>query len=203
MGFEKIPADLSMSLGTFGISPLNFSSFYTIFSNYGKKLSPILVRKVVTKEGSEKNYTAKEEVVTSPSQAYLTVSILRDVVRKGTGRRAAVEGIELAGKTGTTNEYKDAWFCGFSPDIQSVVWYGKDNNRAMHKETGGKAAGSVFASFFKEYLKIHPETKRVFDIPNDVRVLKSKNSTEYFTPISKPPKNGAHESSSSSEELLF
>lgn len=203
MGFENIPADLSMSLGTFGISPLNFSGFYTIFSNYGKKLNPILVKTVITKEGDEKNYTAKEEVVTAPSQAFLTVSILRDVVRKGTGRRARVEGIELAGKTGTTNEYKDAWFCGFSPEIQTIVWYGKDNNRPMYKETGGKAAGSVFASFFKEYLKIHPETKRVFDIPKDVRVLKSKNSTEYFTPISKPPKRASQESSSPNEELLF
>jgi penicillin-binding protein 1A len=87
MGFEKIPADLSIALGTFGISPLNFSGFYTIFSNYGKKLHPILVRKVITKEGVEKNYTAKEEIVTAPSQAFLTVSILRDVVKKGQEER--------------------------------------------------------------------------------------------------------------------
>lgn len=203
MGFENIPADLSMSLGTFGISPLQFSGFYTIFSNYGKKLDPILVRRVVTKEGDEKTYTAKESVVTTPAQAYLTISILRDVVRKGTGRRAAVEGIELAGKTGTTNEYKDAWFCGFSPEIEAIVWFGKDNNKPMYKETGGKAAGPAFANFYREYLKIHPETKRVFDIPKEVRVMKSKSGTEYFTPISKPPKNSSHESSGSDEELLF
>jgi penicillin-binding protein 1A len=203
MGFEKIPADLSMSLGTFGISPLQFSGFYTIFSNYGKKLDPILVKRVVTKEGDEKTYTAKESFVTKPSQAYLTLSILRDVVRKGTGRKAAVKGIELAGKTGTTNEYKDAWFCGFSPEIETIVWFGKDNNKPMYKETGGKAAGPVFANFYKEYIKIHPETKRVFDIPKDVRVIKSKNGTEYFTPISKPPKSSAVESSNSNDKLLF
>jgi len=203
MGFEKVPADLSIALGTFGISPLNFSEFYTIFSNYGKKLHPILVKKVITKEGVEKNYTAKEEIVTAPSQAFLTVSILRDVVKKGTGRRARVEGIELAGKTGTTNDYKDAWFCGFSPEIEALVWYGKDNNKPMAKETGGKAAGSVFGAFFKEYLTIHPETKRVFDVPSDVRVVKTKSGTEYFTPISKPPKNGGQTSSSANEKLLF
>ena len=203
MGFKNIPADLSMSLGTFGISPLDFSGFYTIFSNYGKKLDPILVRRVVTKEGEEKTYTAKESVVTLPSQAYLTISILRDVVRHGTGRRAAVEGIELAGKTGTTNDYKDAWFCGFSPEIETIVWFGKDDNKPMYKETGGKAAGPVFANFYKEYLKIHPETQRVFDIPKKVRVMKSKSGTEYFTPISKPPKNSSHESSGTDEELLF
>ena len=202
MGFKKIPADLSMSLGTFGISPLNFSGFYTIFSNHGKKLNPILVKSVVTKEGKKKDYTAKESVVTSPSQSFLTVSILRDVVKSGTGRRAKVEGIELAGKTGTTNDYKDAWFCGFSPEVECLVWYGKDNNKPMYKETGGKAAGSVFGAFFKEYVKIHPETKRVFDVPKDVRVLRSKNSVEYFTPVSKPPKNSSS-SSSQEEKLLF
>jgi len=203
MGFKNIPADLSMSLGTFGISPLEFSGFYTIFSNYGKKLDPILVRRVVTKEGDEKTYTAKESVVTKPEQAYLTISILRDVVRHGTGRKAAVKGIELAGKTGTTNEYKDAWFCGFSPELETLVWFGKDNNKPMYKETGGKAAGPVFANFYREYLKIHPETKRVFDIPKEVRVMKSKNGTEYFTPISKPPKNSSHESSGTDDKLLF
>jgi penicillin-binding protein 1A len=203
MGFKKIPADLSISLGTFGISPLDFSEFYTIFSNYGKKLHPILVRKVMTKEGVEKNYTAKEEIVTPASQAFLTVSILRDVVKHGTGRRARVKGIELAGKTGTTNDYKDAWFCGFSPEVEALVWYGKDNNKPMAKETGGKAAGSVFGAFFKEYLTIHPETKRVFDVPDDVRVMKTKATTEYFTPISKPPQNGRQNSSSADEKLLF
>ncbi len=203
MGFENVPADLSISLGTFGISPLRFSGFYTIFSNYGKKLEPILVKKVITAQGDEKTYTAKEEILVEPSQAYLLTSILKDVVKKGTGRRARVEGIELAGKTGTTNDYKDAWFCGYSPEIQTIVWFGKDDNRPMYKETGGRAAAPVFANFYKEYLKIHPETKRVFDIPKKVRVVKVKNQTEYFTPISKPPKNDIQQSSSPQEELLF
>ncbi len=203
IGFENVPADLSISLGTFGISPLKFSGFYTIFSNYGKKLEPILVKKVITAQGDEKTYTAKEEILVEPSQTYLLTSILKDVVKKGTGRRARVEGIELAGKTGTTNDYKDAWFCGYSPEIQTIVWFGKDDNRPMYKETGGKAAAPVFANFYKEYLKIHPETKRVFDIPKKVRVVKVKNQTEYFTPISKPPKNDIQQSSSPQEELLF
>ncbi|MCH9814521.1 MAG: PBP1A family penicillin-binding protein [Epsilonproteobacteria bacterium] len=203
MAFEKVPADLSIALGTFGISPLKFSSFYTIFSNHGTKVDPILVKSVITKEGDEKHYSARHEEVTSPAQAYLTTSILRDVVRKGTGRKAFVEGIELAGKTGTTNDYKDAWFCGFSPEIQSVIWFGKDNNKPMYHETGGGAAGPVFAHFYKEYLKIHPETKRVFDIPEEVRVMKVKNRTEYFTPISKPPKNSLETTTNSEEKLLF
>ena len=203
MGFENVPADLSISLGTFGMSPLRFSGYYTIFSNYGKKRDPILVKKVITGQGDEKSYSAKEEVIASPEQTYLTTSILRDVVRAGTGRKAAVKGIELAGKTGTTNEYRDAWFCGYSPQIQSIVWFGKDDNKPMFKETGGKAAAPVFANFYKEYIKIHPETKRVFDIPDKVRVVKVKNKTEYFTPISKPPKDEVGQSGNQGGELLF
>jgi penicillin-binding protein 1A len=203
MGFRNVPADLSIALGTFGISPLEFSGYYTIFSNYGKKLEPILVQKVVDRDGNEKSFTREEIVIMPPAQAYLGVSILRDVVRRGTGRKAAVKGIELAGKTGTTNDYKDAWFCGFSPEIEAIVWFGKDNNRAMHKESGGKTAGPVFARFFKEYIKIHPETKRVFSIPKGVRSVKVKNKTEYFTSTSKPPKNREQESSTSNGELLF
>ncbi len=203
MGFKNIPADLSMSLGTFGISPLEFSGFYTIFSNYGKKLDPILVKKVITGQGEEKSYTAKESAVVLSEQSYLTTSILKDVVIKGTGRNAKVKGIELAGKTGTTNEYRDAWFCGYSPQIQTLVWFGKDDNKPMYKESGGRAAAPVFASFYKEYLSIHPETKRVFDIPKKVRVVKVKNKTEYFTPISKPPKNGSKQGVDPTQELLF
>ncbi len=203
MGFKNIPADLSMSLGTFGISVLDFSGFYTIFSNYGKKLDPILVKKVVTGQGDEKSYTAKKSEVVLPSQSFLTTSILRDVVVKGTGTNAKVKGIELAGKTGTTNEYKDAWFCGYSPQIQTLVWFGKDDNRPMYKESGGKASAPVFASFYREYLKIHPETKRVFDIPKKVRVVKVKNKTEYFTIISKPPKNGSEQGTTPEDKLLF
>lgn len=203
MGFENVQADLSISLGTFGISPLEFSGFYTIFSNYGVKKDPILVNKVRTKEGDEKLYTAKETKIAIPEQTYLTTTILRDVVNRGTGTKAKVEGIELAGKTGTTNDYKDAWFCGYSPEVEAIVWFGKDDNKPMYKESGGKAAAPVVGAFFESYLTMHPETRRVFQVPENVRVLRSKNGIEYFTPISKPPQNSPTESSTSNGELLF
>ncbi len=62
-------------------------------------------------------------------------SILKDVVERGTGRNAKVEGIELAGKTGTTNDYIDAWFSGYSPSITTVIWFGRDNNRPIGKRS--------------------------------------------------------------------
>ena len=203
MGFKNVPNDLSISLGTFGISPLEMSSMYTIFSNYGTRLTPILVKSVVDYQGQEKVYEAKAQKVTKPEQAFLTTTILEDVIKKGTGRRARVKGLALAGKTGTTNEYKDAWFCGFSPEIEAIVWYGKDDNKPMYKETGGKAAAPAFAYFFREYLSLHPETKTEFDIPKGVRVVRGKHGTDYFTTISKPPKEIENVSSGTENKLLF
>ena len=203
MGFEKVPNDLSISLGTFGISPLQMSSFYSIFANEGTKVTPILVKSIVNYTGEEQLFEAKTQKVTKPEQAFLVTSILRDVIKKGTGRRAKVKGLELAGKTGTTNDYKDAWFCGYSPEIETIVWYGKDNNKAMYKETGGKAAAPAFSYFFKEYLALHPETKVSFDIPKGVHVIKGKRRTDYFTKISKPPKEAQTIPQSSNNELLF
>jgi penicillin-binding protein 1A len=204
MGFEGLQKDLSISLGTFGISPLNFAGKYTIFSNYGTMVKPKLTKKLVDKDGKVRILEPIEYQITEPKQAFLTITILEDVVKRGTATRAKVEGIETAGKTGTTNEYKDAWFCGFTPEITVITWFGKDNNKPMYKETGGKAAGPSFANFVKGYLKLHPETKRKFDIPEGVRVVKINGKDEYFTDISQPPNNSVESDSEvGEEELLF
>lgn len=203
MGFENVPSDLSIALGTFGISPMEMSGAYTIFANSGTKLEPILVKSVVDYKGNEKVCEAKSKPVTKPEQAFLMTAILQDVIKKGTGRRAAVKGLALAGKTGTTNDYKDAWFCGYSPEIEAIVWYGKDNNKPMYKETGGKAAAPAFAHFFREYLALHPETKVAFDIPKGVRAVKGKRGTDYFTEISKPPREAQSLPQSGNGKLLF
>ena len=204
MGFEGLKKDLSLSLGTFGISVLDFAGKYTLFSNYGTILKPKIVSTIIDKDGNEKKVETIKLMITQPKQAYLMISILKDVVKRGTARRAKVEGVETAGKTGTTNKYKDAWFCGFSPDIEVLTWYGKDNNKPMYKETGGKAAGPAFSHFIKGYLELHPEAKRKFDIPDNVRVVKIHGKDEYFTDISQPPNDSVGEESSTDiEKLLF
>jgi len=204
MGFKNMPADLSISLGTFSISPLAFAESWSILANGGRKVKPLLVKKVVSSDGGVKIYQSEEENITTSQQAFLVTSILKDVVRRGTGRRARVEGIEVAGKTGTTNGYKDAWFCGYSPEIETVVWFGNDNNQEMARETGGKAAGPAFAEFYREYIKLHPETKREFDIPEGVRVVKmTAKQSEYFTDISAPPNDAKSASEELEQELLF
>lgn len=189
IGLEEIPYDLSIALGSFGISPLEFSGFYSIFSNYGEKVEPILIKKISNRFGNERVYETQRKKVTSPEQAYLMIDILKKVVKRGTGRNARIKDLEIAGKTGTTNNNIDAWFCGFSPDIEVIVWYGNDDNTPMkRRETGGRAAAPAFRYFFERYLKLHPETTREFKKPKDVKEIKIDGKLRYFTDISQPPK---------------
>ena len=193
-GFEDIPYDLSISLGTFGISPLDFSGFYSMFPNYGVKVEPRLIKRIVNRFGDETIYESAKKRVINEEQAFLMVDILRTTVERGTGRRARVAGIETAGKTGTTNSNVDAWFCGFTPEIEVLAWYGNDDNSPMQKyETGGRVAGPAFSNFVKGYINIYPQTKRKFTPPDGVTMRKINGKREYFTKISPLPKTNSLE----------
>lgn len=193
-GFKNLSMDLSIALGTFGISPLEFSSFYSMFPNYGVKVEPLLVKKVVNRYGEERVYESKNTEITSPKQSFLMLDMLKEVVNRGTGRNAQVAGIEIAGKTGTTNNNVDAWFCGFSPDIEVLTWYGNDNNTPMQRsETGGRAAAPAFKHFMSKYLELHPETTRKFSMPEGVSARKIDGVMEYFTDVSPLPKSSNKE----------
>jgi len=188
-GFEDLPMDLSLSLGSLGISPYDFAGFYSIFSNYGVKVKPRLILQINDKDGDIVFKTKPhEEKLFEKKQAYLMIDILKDVVKRGTGRRAKVKGLEVAGKTGTTNNNIDAWFCGFTPQYEAIVWFGKDNNTPLRKgESGGVAAAPVVGSFFKKLLETHPQMQREFERPDGVIVAKYRGKREIFTDISKPP----------------
>jgi len=190
IGFTKIPLDLSITLGSFGISPLDLSEQYTIFSNQGTRVKPYLIDTMINRYGQKVVFDKNEMYIYPASQTYLMTSILRDVVKKGTGRNARIKGLETVGKTGTTNNNVDAWFCGFSPSLQAVVWYGNDDNKPMYKrETGGRTAAPAFAYFFKNWLTLHPEIPRVFKKPEDVFVQKYNGKEEVFTQISSAPQD--------------
>lgn len=199
-GFNDFPNDLSVSLGNLALSPLELSGAYTIFSNYGERIEPLIVKKIVSQDGTEIEFIAKKERITTNSQAYLMIDILKDVVTGGTGKSAGVAGIEIAGKTGTTNANVDIWFCGFSPTVQTLIWYGKDNNTPIAKSiTGGSGAAPAFAKFFKDLLILKPELKRSFAKPEGVYNRNINGVDEIFTDISKPPTQIID----SNEKLLF
>ena len=185
-----IPKDMSIALGNLGLSPLKMAQIFSVFANKGHMIAPRLVSKIIAKEGAVIYETRPKEIAdfTTPEQAYLMTDILKDVVKRGTGRNARVKGIALAGKTGTTNKNVDAWFCGYSPSIEVISWIGRDNNKPIGKgATGGAMAAPAFAFYFKKLLKLYPETKRTFDIPKGVFKGEYEGKIELYTKNSPLP----------------
>ena len=187
-GFKDIVDNLSITLGSMSVSLVEFSEAYSIFSNNGTQVKPYIVEQIINQSGQSLTFEPQTKSLIKPEQIYLMTSILSDVVTKGTGKAAQVSGIELAGKTGTTNDNIDAWFCGYSPSIQTIIWFGKDNNTPMRKsETGGKIAAPVFSYFYKKYLEIHPEITRNFTMPENVYTANINGRTELYTDTSPLP----------------
>ncbi|QFR50212.1 PBP1A family penicillin-binding protein [Sulfurimonas lithotrophica] len=201
-GIENLPRDLSVSLGTISLSPLQLAKYYSSFANDGIQIEPSLISSI--EKNGDVVYERQEitRFITEPTQAFIMTSILRDVVNRGTGRRAKAWGIELAGKTGTTNNNVDGWFAGYSPTIQTIVWFGNDDNSPMHRwETGGKIAGPAFKMYYDSLLKLYPQIKRKFDVPDGIVEVKVGKRKEYFSDISKPPR--VEQEVKATEELLF
>lgn len=202
-GFENPPENMSIVLGSFDLSLIETARAYSMFSNYGTILRPMLIDSVLTKNG-ENIYSSPSETkeITSPAQAFLTIDILRDVVNRGTGSRARINGLEVAGKTGTSNRNVDAWFCGFTPDIQAIVWYGRDDNTPIGPfESGGIVAPPAFAYFFSKVLTFDPGITRRFAVPESVKLKTLDYGDFYYTessplPNKKPITGG-------DEEILF
>ncbi|NPA87542.1 MAG: PBP1A family penicillin-binding protein [Epsilonproteobacteria bacterium] len=189
-GFKNFNHDLSIALGSLGVSLWDFSKYYTIISNYGIKTYPKLILKLQKKSTNKTVvFETKHEKIEPDYQAYLIIDMMRDVVKKGTGRRAYMKEIQIAGKTGTTNDYRDAWFCGFTPNTETIIWFGNDDSATLGK---GMAGGSVSAPVFKRYytklLEIHPELIRKFKTPKEVKKFYINGHLELFTKQSPPPK---------------
>ncbi len=188
-GFKNVPPNLSIVLGSIGQTPWSLAQKYTIFSNYGVKTKLRLVKKItIPKENVSITIEQKHDEIEPDYQAYLMINILEDVVKKGTGRNARVNGIEIAGKTGTTNNFVDAWFCGFTPNTETVIWFGNDDSTTLGKGmSGGRVSAPVFRYFYERYLKLHPELIRKFKVPKEVKTYEINGHKELFTPLSPPP----------------
>jgi penicillin-binding protein 1A len=136
-----LPDTQSLPLGADEVSPMDQATAYSAFANGGKRVKPYAAMEIFNSRG-ERIYSHDRDAeppqqVIDPKPIEELVWMMTQVVEQGTGRRAALEGIKVAGKTGTTNEYKDAWFCGYTGNFVGVVWYGNDDGQPMEKMTGG------------------------------------------------------------------
>lgn len=187
-GFKNMPYALSVSLGSWGTSPLEYTKHYSMFAGQGVGSTPKFIKRAKSFYGSETVFIPEQIEITKPEQAYLMVDMMKDVVYKGTGRPAIVDGIEIAGKTGTSNNNTDAWFCGYTPDLLVIVWYGNDDYTPMRSvEVGSRSSAPVFGRFLKNYLALYPETSRRFSVPEGVYYRDFKGQNELFTKTSPLP----------------
>ncbi len=159
---------MSISLGAFEIPLLELVSAYSVFPNQGIRMKPYFIVKIEDREGNllEENRREAHEVL-SPSVAYIMTNLMKGVVLRGTAARASSLKRPLAGKTGTCDEYTDAWFIGFDPSFVLGVWVGHDVKRSIGpNETGARAALPIWMEIMKEYLKDKPVED--FPIPPDI-----------------------------------
>jgi len=160
--------NLSLALGTSGVKLINLTAAYSVFPDKGKLIEPYGVMEVVDGNGRLvwRVKPNKKAVISRESAAVIT-DMLRSVIQDGTGKKAKIIQRPIAGKTGTTNEFKDALFIGFSPSITTGVWVGQDTFTTIGKgETGAKAALPIWIDFMKRAL--HNRPIQYFDIPDDV-----------------------------------
>jgi len=160
--------DLSLALGSSGVSLMEITSALGVYANQGVRLEPTLILSVTDNDGLvlESQQLSPEQVI-SKETAYVVTNILEDVIQRGTGRRARVIGRPVAGKTGTTNEFTDAWFVGFTPNLATGVWVGFDDNHSLgNRESGGRAALPIWVSFMKNSLSLLPVVS--FSIPENI-----------------------------------
>ena len=172
------PAYLTMGLGAGATTPIQMAGAYAIFANGGYKVSPYLIAKITDAKGNvlseAKPDTAggSAERAIDPRNAFVMTTMLKDVIAYGTATRAQALGRkDMAGKTGTTNDNIDAWFCGFNASQVGVAWIGFDQPKTLgNNETGGVAALPIWISYMQRSLKGLPE--RPLETPEGVVALK-------------------------------
>jgi penicillin-binding protein 1A len=191
--YDQLMPLLSMALGAGETTLLRLTTAYCVFANGGKQVQASMIDRIQDRYGKtiwrhdnrecpgcdaqeyrgqpEPGLTDSRKQVVDPHTAYQVTSMLEGVVKRGTGYRVSKVGKPLAGKTGTTNDEKDAWFVGFSPDLVAGVFVGFDNPRAMGKgETGGGVAAPIFRDFMRWALEDKPATP--FRVPPGVKLVR-------------------------------
>lgn len=152
---STINTDPAMALGTTQVSPLEIAQAYAAFSNGGDRVAAYGLERIRTTGGAvvyQRRAAPPQPAIANPPLGELN-QMLRTVIASGTGVHAAIPGYDLAGKTGTTSDYKDAWFCGFTGGFATVVWMGRDDATPMRRITGGSAPAEMWRSYMTVALK--------------------------------------------------
>ncbi|MGD8984118.1 MAG: PBP1A family penicillin-binding protein [Desulfobacteraceae bacterium] len=178
VGIEsELSPDLSLALGSSGISLYELTRAYLVFANGGMLAEPFFINRIVDRSGQviEENQPSFREAI-SKETAHVMTDLLRAVIQEGTGWRIKALKRPAAGKTGTTNELRDAWFIGFTPSLVTGAWVGYDDRRPMGKgETGSRAASPIWLYFMSQVLKDQPVED--FAVPEGVVFAKIDSKT--------------------------
>ncbi|SEO80254.1 penicillin-binding protein 1A [Nitrosovibrio sp. Nv6] len=210
-GFDpkQHPAYLPMALGAGSVTPIQMAVGYAAFANGGFRVSPYFIQRIEDVRGNvlEQSQPAvageSAKQIIDPRNAFLMTSMMQDVVQRGTATRAKQLGrADLAGKTGTTSNYVDAWFCGYQADLVAIAWIGFDNPKSLGtNETGGHAALPMWMSYMGKVLKGTPVA--AYAPPAGITTAKINPETglreadgtltEYFLEEQLPPEAEAEE----------
>ncbi|MEE2953438.1 MAG: transglycosylase domain-containing protein [Pseudomonadota bacterium] len=169
MGIKsEIGDNASIALGTSEVSLLELTGAFAPYANGGYQAKPHLVNRITTEDGKVLWERGAEvpPVIVDPDTVAMMNAMLKRVVSAGTGRRAAIEGWEAGGKTGTTNDFKDAWFVGYTSNLVAGVWLGNDNGAKMQKVTGGSLPAEAWHKFMTAAHEGLPATP----LPGDYRI---------------------------------
>jgi len=188
---SKLGPDLSLALGSYEVTPREMAAAYATFAGGGQYQAPILITKITGPHGRELRLPARPapRPVLTPAEAYITTSLLRSVVEVGTAKQARSLNRPIAGKTGTTNNAKDAWFVGYSTDISCAVWTGFDDAAPLGaREVGSSAALPAFVAFMAKAHQGRPAT----DFPEPLGLVRMTFDPETGLPAF-PGQEGAIE----------
>ncbi len=165
---SDLSKDLSIALGSSGVSLLELTKAYSVFANRGYLIEPVFITKIEDRDGNVLEEMASERIkVIEETTAYLMTNLLEGVVKHGTGWRVKALNRPVAGKTGTTNNLFDAWFMGYTPQYITGTWVGFDDEAPLGKsETGSRAASPIWLGFMQRILAGKPP--KIFEVPEGV-----------------------------------
>ena len=174
---SPLSPDLSLALGSSSVTLQELTATYGVFANQGLALEPYTISLVKDQHDHIlEQHVFKPRQVVSKETAYLITHMMMDVIQSGTGKRARSIGRPLAGKTGTTNSYRDAWFVGYAPNLATGVWIGFDSVETLGKmESGAHAALPIWTDFMKEALNMLPVL--TFSVPEGIQFVEVDQQT--------------------------